>query len=104
MIRVIIRIDSDEIVEIGEHHSEVEVSTDRVIEEGCNMLILIEMTLGEKILEEHKIIEVKILEVDIEPIIEIKFLEKVEVGLGKGNIQVILKGMIEAVAIGQDQV
>ena len=68
------------------------------------MLIIIEMTLGEKISEEHKIIEVKNLEVDIEVIIETKTLEEVEVGLGKDNIQVILEGMIETVVVGQDQV
>ena len=45
MIRVIIRIDIDQIVEIGEHHLEVEVSMGRIIEEGQNILIIIEMTL-----------------------------------------------------------
>ena len=43
MIRVIIRIDIDQIVVIGDLHSEVEVSIDRNIEEGHNMLIAIEM-------------------------------------------------------------
>ena len=52
MIRVIIRIDIDQIVGIGELHSEVEFSTDRIIEEGHNMLIPIELILGEIILEE----------------------------------------------------
>ena len=60
------------------------------------------MTLKETILEECKIIQVKILEVDIEVIIEMTTLE--EVGLGKDNIQVILEGMIEAVVVGLDQV
>ena len=46
MIRVTIRIDIDQIVELGEHHSEIEVSTDRIIEE---------MTLGEEISEEYKL-------------------------------------------------
>ena len=87
MIRVIIRIGIDQTVEIGEHHSEVKVSTDRPIEEGHNMLIPIEMILEENILEEHKIIEVKILEV----IIEMITLEEVGVGLGKDSIQVILE-------------
>ena len=49
MIRVIIRIDIDQIVEIRKHHLEVEINMDRTIEEGHNMLIPIEMTLGEKI-------------------------------------------------------
>ena len=68
------------------------------------MLILTEMTLGETILEKCKIIEVKILEVDIEVIIEMTTLEEVGVGLGKDNIQVILDRMTEAVAVGLDQV
>ena len=70
-------------MEIGECHSEVEVSKDKIIEEGHNMLIPIEMTLGEKILKKCKIIEAKILEVDIEVIIETTTFEEVEVGLGK---------------------
>ena len=104
MIKVIIRIDTDQIVEIGECHLEVELSMDRIIEEGHNMLTIIEMTLGEEILEECRIIEVKILEVDIEVTIEMKNLEEVELDLGKDNIQVILEGMIEAVVVDQDQV
>ena len=55
------------------------------------------MTLGEKILEDHKIMEAKILEVDIQVIIETRTLEVVEVGLGKDNIQVILEGVTEPV-------
>ena len=39
---VIIRIDIDQIVEIGELHLLVEISTDRIIED-CSMLIPIEM-------------------------------------------------------------
>ena len=35
------------------------------MEEGHNMLILTEMTLGEKILEDHEIIEAKRLELDM---------------------------------------
>ena len=49
MIRVIIKIDINQIVEIGEHYSEVEVSMDRTIVKGHDMLIPIEMTLGHKI-------------------------------------------------------
>ena len=52
MIRVIfIRIDTDQIMEIGEFHLEVELSADRIIEEGHNMLTILEMTLGKKTLE-----------------------------------------------------
>ena len=82
----------------------VELNMDRIIEEGHNMLTIIEMTSEEKVLEEHKIIEVKILEVEIEVTIETMILEEVEVDLKKGNIQVILEGMIKAVVIDQDQV
>ena len=66
MIKANIKIDTGQIVEIGECHLEVELSMDRIIEECCNMITIIEVTLGEEILEEHKIIEVKIFEVDIE--------------------------------------
>ena len=86
----IIKIGIDQIVEIGKYHSWVEVSMDRIIEECHNMSMLIEVTLGETILEECKIIEVKILEVDIELIIEMTILEEVEVDLGKDNTQIIL--------------
>ena len=40
---------------------------------------------------------------DIDVITEMKTLEEVEVGQGKDNIQVILKGMTEAVAVGLDE-
>ena len=103
MIKIIIRIDTDQIVEIGECHLEVELSMDRIVEEGHNMLTIIEMTLGEEILEECKTKEVQILEVDIEITIEMKTLEEAEVGLEKDNIQVILEWIIEAV-VDQDQV
>ena len=102
MIGVIFRIDVEQTVEIGEHHSEVEVSIDRIIEEGHNMLIIIEMTLGEEILGNHKIMEVSIIELDIETIIEITILEEVKIGPGKDNIQVILAGMIKAAVVDQD--
>ena len=103
MIKAYIKIDTDQIMEIGECHLEVEFSTDRVIEEGHNMLTIIEVTLGKKILDEWKIIEVKILELDIEVTIKMKILEEVEVGLEKDNIQVILEGMIKT-EVDQDQV
>ena len=86
MIRVIIKIGIDWIVEIEGYHSEVEVSTDRIIGEDHIMWIIIEMTLEQTILEECKIIEVKILGVDIEGIIEMTTLEELEVGLGENNI------------------
>ena len=51
-----------------------------------------------------KIIEVKILEVDIEVIIEMMTFKRGRSRSRKDNIQVILKGMTEVVVIGQDQV
>ena len=68
------------------------------------MLIIIEMTLEETILEKHKITEVKILEADTEQTLEMIILEEVEVGLGIDNIQVILAEMTEIVVVGLDQV
>ena len=41
---------------------------------------------------------------DIEVIIETTTLEKVEIGLGKDNIQVLVEEMIEVLVVGQDQV
>ena len=46
-------------MEIEGHHSEVEVSTDRIREKDHNILIPTEMTLGDTISEKGKIIEVK---------------------------------------------
>ena len=103
MIKVNIRIDTDQIVQIGECHLGIELNMYRITEEGCNMLIIIEMTIGEKMLEECKNIEVKILEVDIEVTIETMTFEEVEVDLQKDNIQIILEGMTKAV-VDQDQV
>ena len=41
------------------------------------------MTLGEETLERCKIIEVRIIEVDIETTMEMTIMEELEVGLGK---------------------
>ena len=86
MIKVIIRIDTDQIVEIGENHLGIELNMERIIEEGCDMLIIIEMALGEVILGKYQFIEVKSLEVDIEVTMEMKTVEEVEVDLKKDNI------------------
>ena len=95
------------------------------------MLIITEMTLGAEIIGRHKIIEVKIIEMEVEKItemiteatiemtretttktitettvgmtIDMTILEEIEVGLEKDNSQVIIKGMIKAV-VDQDQV
>ena len=57
MIKANIEIDTGQTVEIGEYH--IELSTDRIIGYGHSMITIIEVTLGEEILEECKIIEVK---------------------------------------------
>ena len=104
MTRVIIKIDIDQIAEIEGHHSEIEVSTDRIIGEDHHMSIIIEMTLGKTVIERCIITEVKMLEVDIVGFIKMTTLEEVEVGPGKDNIQVILAKMIEVAIVGQGQV
>ena len=86
ILRVIIKGDTHQIVETEGYQSEVEDSTDRIIEENCNMLIIIEITLGEIISEgicipQIKTTEVRLLEVTIEVTIEMITLEEVEVGL-----------------------
>ena len=91
-----------------------EVIMDRIIEEDCSILIVMEMTLGEETLGRCKIIEVRVIEVDVKTIIgtiteittqtmlgttiEMTIMEEVEVGLEKDSTHVILEGMIEAVA------
>ena len=62
------------------------------------------MTLEETILEKGKIMEAKILGVDIEEMIETGTLEEVEVGLGKDTIQVPSKEMTDIVVVGLVQV
>ena len=49
-----IKIDTDLTVEIGECHIEVELSTDRIMEEGHKMITIIEVTLEDEISEECK--------------------------------------------------
>ena len=102
MMREITKTDVGLMVEMGEHHIEVEATMDKIIEEDHIVLIITEMTLDEIILEKHEITENRILEVDTEGIIEMIILEEVGVGLGKDNIQIILEGMIKA-AVGLDQ-
>ena len=104
MIKTVIRIDTGQILVKGNFHLGVELSMDRIIEEGHTMFIIIKMTLGEEIQGKCKIMEVSIIEVDIEAVIEMTALEEVEVGLGKNSIHVILEGMIVAVVAEQDQV
>ena len=76
---------------------------DKTIEEGCSMIKIAEVILGDEILEECKFIEVRILEVGKEVILEMTILEEVDIGLGKGSIRVILEEMSKVV-VGPDQV
>ena len=103
MIKIDIKIDIDQTVEIGECHIEVELSMDKTKEDGHSMIKIIEVTLGEEILEECKITEVRILEVDIQVTLGMITLVEVEVGLEKHIIQVTSGEMREAV-VDQDQV
>ena len=74
----------------------VELNMDRIIEEGCNMLTIIEVTLGEEILVECKIIEVNVLEMDIELTIETNGFKRGRSRSRERYIQVTLEGMIES--------
>ena len=77
MIREIIKIDVDQTAEIEGHHTEVEVSMDKIIKKDCAISIIIEMTLEETVSEICTVIEVIILEVGIEGVIEMIILEEV---------------------------
>ena len=77
MFKIDIKIDTDQTVEIEECHIAIEPSADTTIEEGHSMIRITEVTLGGEILEENKIIEVRILEVDIEAVLEIIIMEEV---------------------------
>ena len=67
------------------------------------MINVIEVILGEEILEEFTIIEVRILEVDIEVTLGMTTLEEIEVGLDKDSIQLVF-GEMSKVLVGLDQV
>ena len=83
---------------------EMDLSMDKAIEKGLNMVRIIEEEiLGEETIEEHKIIENKPLEGNIEVSMEMVILIGVEAGQEIDNVQIILGGMIE-VALGKDQV
>ena len=76
---------------------------DKIIDGEHIILITIEMNIEQIILEMHKIIEVRILEVDTEETKEMISLEEVGGGLGIDNIQIISEGMTKVV-VGLDQV
>ena len=102
IIKIDIKVGIGQTVKIRECHIKVELSMHKTIEEGHSMIKIIEVTLGKEILEVHKLTEVRILEVDTIVVLEMIVLEEVEVGLGKGSIQVILEEMIDA-AVDLDQ-
>ena len=62
MIKIDIKIDTDQAVEISRCHIEVELSMDKTIGEGHSLIKIIEVILGQEILEECRIIEGRILE------------------------------------------
>ena len=55
----------------------------KILEEGQSMIKTIEVILGKAILEENRIIEVRILVMDVEVTLGTIILEEVEVGLEK---------------------
>ena len=99
--------DIGQIVEIEEYYSVLEYNMDRITETYQGIIRNIEVISEEEILEgicdQIRIVEVKIIEVDIEEILEMIFTKEVEVGLGIGNIQIIPEEMIEVI-VGLDQV
>ena len=103
MIKIDIKIDTDQTVEIRECHIEVDLSMDKTIEECCSMIKIIVVIFGEEMLEAYRIIEIIILELDIEVTLEMITLEEVEVGLEKDSIWVVLEEMSKVV-VGPDQV
>ena len=110
MTREIIKIGIDQTAEIEKFCLVVEYSVDKITETGKGMNRSIGMTFGEEILEvmwahiRIRIIEDRIIEVDIEETIGMRIMTEVEEGLEKGNIRVILEGTIEVVVdLGQDQ-
>ena len=102
MINIDIRIGIDQTVEIKECHIKEEVRTYKVRDEGHTIIKIIEVILGKEILEGHKIIEVRILEVDTEVTFEMTTLVEVEVGLDIDSNHVTSEDVREAV--DQDQV
>ena len=87
MTKVDIKVDTDQTVEIDivDHHIEVDLNMDKIIEKGISVSKITEETLGEEILEKHKNTEVKISEKDIEVVSGTVILIEVKLGLEKDN-------------------
>ena len=99
-----ISLDQVVVIDIEDWIIERDISMDKNIEKGHNMVgIIEEETLGEEIIKQHKITAVKPLEGNIEVTMWIVILMGVEAGHEIDNIQVILRGMIEVV-LGQDKI
>ena len=60
VIQIDINIGIDQTVVTGECHKEVEVSMDKITEECHSIIKIVEMILEREVLEEYKIIEVRI--------------------------------------------
>ena len=80
-----IKVDTDQTVEIDivDHHREVDLSMDKIIEKDDSL-----STITEEILEKHKTIKVKISEENIEVVSGTVILIEVGVGLEKDNFGV----------------
>ena len=106
MAREIIKIDTGQIVDIGEYHSVEEYNMHRIVETDQGIIrtikVILEEEIAEGISEQIRITEVKIIEVDIDESIEVIIMKEVEVGLGIDNIPII-EAMKEA-TVGLDQV
>ena len=105
MIEVGNEIGSDWVVviDIEDEIIEIELSMEKTIQKGVNMVWIIEEeTLGEQTIEENRIIEDKPLEEDIEGTTRIVSLIGIETGQEIDTFQIILGGIIAGV-IGQDQ-
>ena len=110
MVREIIKIDKGQIVEIGEYCPVVEYNMDRMTETDKGIIRTVEVIFEDEILERicsqispvWQITGVKIIEVDIEVVMEMIIVKEVEVALGIDSIPMILEGMIEVI-VGLDQ-
>ena len=114
MIKEIIRIGIDQIVEIGEFNLVVEFNMDRIIEVDQGIDKAIGMTLEEeilKVMQEHikvRIFEDRTIEEDIEEIIGMRTMREKEIGVGleKDHIWTTVEGETGVVVIvdqGWDQ-
>ena len=115
IIKEIIKIGIDPVVEITEFHLVVGFSVDKNIEIEQDMDKILGLILEEVIPDvmweciisiiRSRIIENRIIEVDIEDIIGMKTMKEVIVGPEKDNFKVVIMGVIKAqVIVDLDQV